>query len=560
MQCIDAQAMLSGSASHAANFKDYASNVPHFSSGKADLKKAFDFSNTPASRDVLFGERRKNLEKMLNDRCKYGGFIVAVNDPVGITNDLSELTCPTQHAGFDEEIYRGGICTQLIDSLEQSVRHNARKAAEIDITIDQAAEKHPEVVEADWGRQLWKLIKAGGPAKYEAQRKVDRKKYGDSVAGKIAAAEDRAWKEFTSDSGGASTLDNEKIRKFPERYLNEIKKFEAIGTALANVHSAWLNSKQLSGWMDGIHDPEDLRSGFAYRESLAQCIGKAIITQQCEAALERWLSAGNMSDTGNLYARALLFNQREIIDAADVDIRGADYKPKYILSIYKGALDRLTKSESEKLVDRLALNTANILARALGQASNIVMRKMTLISLTLLGRTVISPSNLTRNDLAKWVLKAAREQGIKFDQELNRRRDSAQKEAKRVMLQNPRLPIVSAFELDVKSLEAEGRISPGTLRAVGLPGREQIKQWFSSSDFNTGIVGVILQLCALYFVNEDFERADEFDRTKQGSKVAFATLTVVAATLETVATTLKKVLIIHSHVSSMGNGTSVAVL
>jgi hypothetical protein len=540
MQCIDAQAMLSDGAPHAAKFKEHAGDISHFSNSEVHLKKAFDFSNTPASRDESFLSRRKNLERMLNSRCPYGGFIVAVNDPVGIANDLSELTCPTVHAGFDEEIYRGQICTQLIKSLEESVRHDARKIAKSDIVLEEASKERPEVAEVDWGRQLWKVIKAGGTAKYEAQNKSDKQKYGESVAGKIAAAEERAWKEFTSDSDGVNFLDNARIQDFSGRYAAAVKKFEPIGMALANAHSAWLKSKQLSSWMDAVHDQEDLRSGFAYRESLAQCIGNAVATQQCEAALEHWLRAGNLFDTTNLYARALLFNQRELIDAAGIDIRGSDYKPKYILSLYKGALSRMPKKASEQLIDRLALNTANILARALGQASNAIMRKLTLIGLTLLGRTVISPVNLTKNDLSKWVLNEASEQGIKFKQDRTERRANANKEAKRILLRKTSASVVSAFELDVKSLESEGRIRPGTLRTVGIPGRDQIKQLFGSNDFNTGTVGVVLQLCAFYFVNEDFDRADEFDRTKQQLKVAVAALAVIASTLELVANTLGK--------------------
>jgi hypothetical protein len=540
MQCIDAQAMLNGLAPHAAGFKDHADKLPHFSASDPALAKAFDFSNTPASREAKLRSKRDDIARVMNQRCPYGGFIVAVNDPVGITNDLSELTSLTHHTGFDEEIYRGEICGQLIHGLEQAVRQDARKAAEIEMRMDFGVEQNPQLAKSDWGRQVWRLVKAGGPAKYEEQKKVEKKKYGDSVASKIAAAEDRAWKEFTSDADGKNVLDHARIQAFPERYASAVKRYEPVRDALAKAHCAWLKSEQLSRWMDGTHDPRDIRCGFSYRESLAQCIGKAVATQQCEAALKQWLGSCNVSDPTNLYARALLFNHQELIDAAGVELRGADFKPKYFLSIYKGALARFTKRETAHLIDRLALNTANILARALGEEGNEGMRRLTLLSLTLLGRTVIKPSNLTKHELSKWVIAEAQAQGIKFDQTRTARRASARKEAKRVLPRASAAKFVSAFELDIKSLEADGTIRPGTLRVVGIPGRDLIKEWCNSSDFNTGAVGVVLQLCALYFVTEDLKRADEFDRGKVVAKVAFAAVALSASLLEAVSTVLDK--------------------
>ncbi|MBB3225236.1 T6SS effector BTH_I2691 family protein [Pseudoduganella umbonata] len=541
LQCIDAQAMLHGSAAHSAKFKDYSSKVPHFSSSEEVLKKAFDFSNTLSQREKHLRDARGNIESVMQEKCPYGGFIVAVNDPVGITNDLSELTCPTHHSGFDETIYRGEICRQLLDNIEKSVRHDARTNAEMDIMLEKATEKDLRVAEADWGRQLWKVIKAGGPEKYEKRKQAERRRYGDSIEGRIAAAEDRAWKDFTSDTDGKTLFDSELLKNFPIHHEIATKKYESIGARLAIAHSAWLKCTQLRDWMHAVHDTCDIRSGFSYRESLAQCIGKGVATSQCEAILYQWLSSENLSDSDNLYVRALLFNQDELIDAAGVDIRGADYKPKYLLSVYKGALSRFNKKDNAHLVDRLVLTTANILARALGQAGSIVMRNLTLAGLTLLGKTLINRSNLTEKALVDWVIHQSNEQFGQFDKKFIGHLSNARKEAKRVIRRNPSHDVVFAFELDVKSLEKEGRIRAGTMRGVGIPGRDLIKEWFDSSDVNTGSVGVVLQLCALYYANEDFRRADEFDRTKLGLKVAVAVLAVAASTLEAVATTLDKV-------------------
>ncbi|WP_369056757.1 hypothetical protein, partial [Burkholderia gladioli] len=55
--------------------------------------------------------------------------MVAVNDPVGITNDLAELTVPSLHNGFDEQIYWKSISAQLLERAEAGIRANARATA-----------------------------------------------------------------------------------------------------------------------------------------------------------------------------------------------------------------------------------------------------------------------------------------------------------------------------------------------------------------------------------------------------------------------------------------------
>ncbi|GGY69167.1 T6SS effector BTH_I2691 family protein [Pseudoduganella albidiflava] len=540
MQSIDIQEMLVGSAPHAGNFKEVSKNVPQFSAEDTELKKAFDFSSILASHDISIKEHYTALERVMEERCPYGGFIVAVNDPVGITNDLSELTSPTHHAGFDEEIFRGHMCGQLIRSVENAIRNDARDEFKKDILFRRVLENDPEAVTGDSIRYLWNVVKAGGVNKYSAQQKAEKKKYGDSQKGKMKAAEERAWREFTSHGDGESFLDAERIRSFPSRYVDAAKKYEPTSLTLANLHCSWLKSLQLSNWMSGVHDPEDIRSGSAYRESLAQCIGNGITTSACQEKLEEWLTSGDISSSGNLFARALLFNQEELIDAAMIDIRGSDFKPKYLLSLYKQVLGRIPKHEANRLVDRLVLTTAGFLARALGQARSIAMRNLVTAGLVLHGKTMIKPSGLTREQLSHWILDSAKAQGVQLQQLSFESNINAQREAKRVLPRYPAAPVVCAFELDVENLKLERKIDTGILKTVKIPDLELVKNWFQNGDVNAGSVGVVLQLLALYYINEDRMRADEVDRNTQNMKVAVASLAVGAAALEAAATALQK--------------------
>lgn len=541
MQCIDGQSMLTGTALHSDKFKNGHKNISHFFSNDSELEKAFGFSNVPATRDASIRKKFDALKRVLEERCTYGGFVVALNDPVGITNDFSELTFPTHHAGFNEDIYRGQICTQLIGSVEQMVREEACVDTEREIILEKAAEIDPEVIQGKAIGSMWKMFKAGGPKRYLEQERADDKKYGNSMEGKMVAAQDRAWKEMTTSAEGKDLIDFARIDTFSKKQIDTVKEYEPIGLKLADLHCSWLTSMQLSEWMEGTHDTGDIRSGYAFRESLAQCIGKAIATARCQVTLEHWMTVGKLSDTKNLYARALLFNQKDILDAAETDIRGADFKPKYLLSIYKGALGRVLKNQAEQLVDRLALTTANFLACALGQATNIVMRNLAIASLTLQAQTYISASNLTRKELSNWIIETAHNSGVRLDKDFSARRKAAGKEVKRLMPKYRMGPVACAFEFDLNQLKKEGRISPGIVKAVGIPGQDLIKRWLgSSADFNTGVVGVILQIVAVYFASEDVSRSDKFDSAKYDIKLGISIVSLCATLVECVTSTLDK--------------------
>ena len=353
MQCIDIDAMMSGGTTHAAEFDDAIKSIPHFVAGVSDMEKAFAYSNSDVKRESQLRNWGARIASNMKKVRPQGGFVVAINDPVGITNDLSELTCPTHHSGFDEEAYRAHMCLDLVGAIERSVHQEARTDAQVLEEIDKTAQARGDISEGEAAAKLWEIIKAGGPKKYEARRNQDKKKYGDARIDRVKAAEDRAWREFSTNADGTNILDKEKIRRHPHDFKSAVQNFEPLGLMLAQAHSAWLTSPQLADWMDGVHDSTDIRSGFAYRESLAQCIGKGVATNACELTLRNWLGKTDASDLRNLFVRGLPFNHAEIIDAAGPQLMFTDVKIKYLQSIYKGALKKLKKGEEIKLVDRL---------------------------------------------------------------------------------------------------------------------------------------------------------------------------------------------------------------
>ena len=322
MQCIDVAAMVAGTAGHTAEFAKHHKEVAHFSLDKAAMTKAFGFSNTPTGFEVNQHVLGDSIAATMAAHAPYNkGFIVALNDPVGITNDLSELTVPSTDAGFDQDIARGKMVYDVLQATEAKIRAGARQDIALDDNIAEAYAASPESGGDIYNgsKTLWKMIKAGGVGKYEEKEKADKKKYGETQAGRMQAEEDHAWEEVISEEEektsktGVKTkerkilLDEVRRKAFPEVYAQAIKQFEPEYNKLVQSHVAWLVSTQLARWMEGVHDATDIRSGYAYSESVLQCVGKAVASKPCSEQLLKWMAGGVSKETSNLYGRALMF-------------------------------------------------------------------------------------------------------------------------------------------------------------------------------------------------------------------------------------------------------------
>lgn len=544
MRKIDVHALMAGrSVDHTASFATYPGAVSHFSMTATAMHKAFDFSNTPVELEVKQAGTLKDMMVALAGKMLTSyAFIAALDDPVGITNDLSELTVPTEHSGFDPEFYRGRIIEEILVSLEAAVRQRAGQEWRADMQQRQFDEDHPVIdgLSPTAAKDTLSLATVDGRARLARRAAEEKKMSCDHKEDERLAAENYAWKQLTT-NGDKPILDEKKRKAFPARYEAAIRAYEPKAQAIAAIHVAWLTSKQLANWMDGVHDPANLASGFAYRESMAQCLGKAVTTKACDEQLTRWMQTPDVANVANLYARAMLFNQTEIVSAAGPQVRGSDLKLKYLLSIYKNALKLLGKGQEQGLGDRLIFTTANSTIRALTQGGSAVMCNLALINLSLLGKTAIVASNLSRRDVADWIIAQARQQGIKLDTGLIETRANATQAAAKAPVTPPPRPGVVAYELDVEQLRQEGRIAPGALKSVKIPGFDLSKQWLNSSvDFNTGAVAVILQLVALNFVVQDFKNSDMFDRGKYAVKLGIAVTSLSGSMMEMVGTSMEK--------------------
>ncbi|HWW04307.1 T6SS effector BTH_I2691 family protein [Collimonas sp.] len=540
MQCVNVPAMLEEKAAHAAEFKANYSKVAHFGINSDAMRKAFAYSNTPTiaeARQHKLGPKMADIMGTQEPHKK--GFIVAVNDPVGITNDLSELTLPGLDSGFDEKMYQAKMVADLLEGTEQSVRTKARNSI---IDDDRTADAYTAEGTA-YSDMFTALFTKGGSRRVEEKHKREEELRQQKLPGRQKEAEDKAWEELTTENGKALLDENQWKKTFPAQYDAAIEVFKPTLDKLIKAHVDWLKSDQLGKWMDGVHDKNDICSGYAYSESVAQCIGKGVSTDLCKDQLLFWLNSPKLSDIRNLYSRGLLFNQNDIIAATEPHLKGSDFQFENVLNLYKRALERLDPKYTLKLIDRLALATGNVVIRAINRSTYTVARQLALVHLSMLGGVTIKASNMSASDLAKWAIEQAKTQHIDLDTNRTQTRADAYKEAKSNVKKLPTDDKLLAYELDIAKLEQEGRIASGSIKSIKLPGIDATQKWLGSSaprEFHLGVVTALIQLVALGFATQDWANNDQFNATETRTKAALAVVSLGATIVDTVGSTVEK--------------------
>ncbi|ALU90579.1 hypothetical protein Hrubri_3419 [Herbaspirillum rubrisubalbicans M1] len=543
MQCIDIAAMLAGSAAHTGEFNASMDKVAHFAADNTALQKAFSFSNTPSRSEPSKQAAAPHFTAiMAKHEPHHQGFIAAINDPVGMANDLSELTMPDLLAGFDEKLHQRKMIADLLALTEHHVRQEARQEVVFSDAVAEASAHHPDGDVYNGLKTLGAMFKLGGINRHEKKLQEQRKKYGEDLAGRQQAAADDAWHDLTHDNG-KPTLDEAALKAFPAIYDAALKQFEPQLLQLLMAHVGWLKSEQLANWMEGVHDDADIRSGYAYSESMSQCIGKAACSKPCIEQLMRWISSDNLKDTRNLYGRALLLNQADIIAATEVQLKGSDIQIENILNIYKGAIERLHNAgHAEQLIDRLALTTGNVIAKAISESGSLLAKGLAQIHLQLMAGVAIKVSNMSSADVARWAIAEAKEKGIKLETNRQKTRADARTEAGRA-IKRAKVEKHVVYELDIARLEKEGRIAPGSIKGIGLPGFAMTQKWLGSGaprDFKLGVVTMIVQMVALNFAMKDLVGNDQFNQVETRVKTTLAIISLSATIVETAAASLQK--------------------
>lgn len=554
MQCISVPAMMGGGATDTAEFQASQGRIAHFAMDADAMKAAFGFSNRVAKDEIRL--RQRNVAKRIADAMAESpnkkGFVIAVNDPVGLTNDLAELTVPNLNNGFDEQIYWKWTSAQLIGRAEAGIRGNAKAVTGLTYGVSKTiadanaanmkagAPLAPDAVGFFHVVRTW--IKTGSLD--QALKEEDQKT--QNVAATQESAANDAWEEAAYkiglDGKRTSVLDEDALKRFPQEYQQALDAFKPRWQPLVQAHADWLHSQLLAEWMAGVHDPHDLRSGYAYSESCAQAIGAAAGTEACIKVLDDWLS-GQASNIRNVYARALMFNQDDLMKAADAQVHGSDIQYENFLNLYKQAFDKVKDlGNAANLRDRLIVTTANQIVSVLTRTSRGAALAYVTIRLAIQSGVRIKPSQVSKLAIRDWALQQARELGVKLDGDRTEQRSAATQVGKQVIkAAPPGDPNVVAYEMDVDALVKDGKLEASAIKAVRVPGVDTAKKWLGSArEFNLGVVTVIFQMATLTFAAKDWAGSDQFNQGETGLKAVGAVVSIVGTVIETTSETVLK--------------------
>ncbi|AJX00664.1 T6SS effector BTH_I2691 family protein [Burkholderia gladioli pv. gladioli] len=554
MQCVNVPAMLAGSATDTGEFQATQSKIAHFAMDAQAMAAAFGFSNRAPKDEIRL--RQRNVAKRIGDAMAESpnkkGFVVAVNDPVGLTNDLAELTVPNLNNGFDEQMFWKWTSAQLLERAEAGIRANAKAITGLTYgtskTIADAnaanmkvgAQGVPDAIGFFHVMRSW--IKTGSLE--QAMKEEDQKT--ENVPATQEAAANEAWEEATfkvgPDGKRTSVLDEEALKRFPQEYQQALAAFNPKWQPLVQAHADWLKSQLLAEWMAGVHDSQDLRSGYAYSESCAQTIGAAVGTEACKTVLDGWLN-GRASDIRNLYVRALMFNQDTLMKAADAQVHGSDIQYENFLNLYKEAFKKIEKlGNAANLRDRLIVTTANQIVSVLTKTTRGAALGFVTIRLAIQSGVRLKPSQVTKLAIRDWALQQARELGVKLDGDRTEQRASATQVGKQVLKTAPPSdPNIVAYEMDVDALVKDGKLEASAIKAVKVPGVDAAKKWLGSAqEFNLGVVTVIFQMATLTFAAKDWAGSDQFSQGETGLKAVGAVVSIVGTVIETASETVAK--------------------
>ncbi|WP_334022510.1 T6SS effector BTH_I2691 family protein [Burkholderia gladioli] len=559
MQCIEIAKVLADAADDAASFEVAYQQIAHFAMNEQAMKDAFGFSNRDPKSEITQGKRKlpPRIIDAMHATPNKRGFILAVNDPVGIANDLSELTVPSLNTGFNEEMYWKATSAQLLQQAQMGLRARAREGTRSSYAVSEMVQQvnsNPGFMAPGAGGQtadLGQLVRlAKGLFKTGSLTKAmeeDNRRAAD-VPAAMKEAEDDAWVDASTkiDEHGkrVPALDLDALKRFPEEYKKALDAFHPTWQKLTQAHADWLNSKLLSDWLTGITDPQDLSSGYAYSESCAQAIGASAGTEACTKVMNDWLTQANVSDTRNLLSRALLFSQDSLMNAAAPKIHGSDIQYESFMNIYKGSAQKIENKHGDvPLRDRLMLTVGNVIVAALAKTGESAAKRLVMIRLHLQAGVSINPKTVSANQLSKWMIKQAEELGVDLEGSKNQQRRAAGVLAhKTLSAANAPDSKVVALQMDVDALQRAGKLEEGVIQEVGIPGAKTLQRWLGSSapaDFNLGVVTAIIQMATLTFAWKDWAGSDQFSNDENRKKFWACIASIGGNVVETISGTVK---------------------
>lgn len=294
MRCIDVKAYsASVDAKHCLPIKDVGSKIAEYVLDKTALKKAVGFSPIPQE------SRKGRAERLMAEAEKLApgkGFIVALNDAVGITAELSALMIYHASTFANKKENKHPLMASLaISQIKVAVEEQALEAeqqAAEELANDYISQPDLSVLFSDTARKRKE-------AQYDALRTV--------TPAEAKRAQQHAWDKYRAKFNEAA------MHAWQAKFETESQKLDqSTIQPLAKAYLAWLGGQDIKQSFQCNYDEDSLDSGEAYTRAVTLAISGTQDKKLCLDYLSQMLS-GNF-EPENFLLNALALNQKSLKD------------------------------------------------------------------------------------------------------------------------------------------------------------------------------------------------------------------------------------------------------
>ena len=364
MRKIDVAACLGGgSGDHIKPIAQLESSVAEH--GSATRGQVFSFS-----RFGYLATRTEKTQALIdgaNNMYENKGVIVALDDPPGVQQELSDLASARLQFFMDGE---GGRAPD-----------RARKAmvSSAIVQLRGAIENQAELEALRLATQMANQARSdmGAALLFESVRNVT-----DAIEKVTPAQLDRAkadaWEKYP--------------RKYnePERAAWQAQYDEALEAfskskleGLAKAHVAWMKSEAMVAYMACNFDTKDAASGAGYSATIYACTRGTAGMQPCFDAYVHALSANTVPDETSIVMNALIFNQEQLKEAArsatEIDARDVPWDTVY--GVYAAAVIKMGEgnaSQVTQLIHELSGPLAKVVSKMIDGPAKLVIGVLSL--------------------------------------------------------------------------------------------------------------------------------------------------------------------------------------
>lgn len=277
--------------------------LPQFEHEPAFNHSMHLFSNCAATAHDLMDSAEKAVEGLSNQPP---ALMVAINDPVGVTSELSSLMSVLMKEFLSQPSIKWPMVTATtLGSLENIVKNQA-------ITGLISKKKDTGSFVAGTPNPAAGLARIFGGDEHRKVQDASMELISNATKEETEKAATDKWNSYLDKLQGGHSAPS---YKSPNSSLKaSIEKFDSIVLApLAEAHRAWIKSSLLAACLECNHDSRDVRSGQGYMDAVVLCVQDSQDKKICFDVYADWMSAKKI-EADNIVLKALLFNQDVLID------------------------------------------------------------------------------------------------------------------------------------------------------------------------------------------------------------------------------------------------------